>query len=144
MTIPTQFILSTGIVVLLLLTIGVGGYYVTETKTIVEQGKNQSERNFQAVDKLNQTVNQFVNQFQELQQTENDRSNVSQLVMIEMERQLINLTSGQKNILDKIDINANRTFENQEKYFKPYLNKSFTDINNNLEEIKALLRNETK
>ena len=71
MSAKTQTILSTGIVFMLVFAIGVGGYYIQETK-------NQSAQNGADVAVLNQTLNQFIDKWDKRVSVSNKVNNVTQ------------------------------------------------------------------
>jgi len=114
--------LSLGIIILLLLTIGVGGYYVTETKNRTEEVKAGQQA--------------FVKDFQDVQKVENERNNITLNLMVEAEKQLLNLSKQNDDIFQQQLTN--------EKNIQGNLTDHRIVANETRDQILSILRNETK
>lgn len=103
----TNIGLNLGTLVALLIAIVIGGLVTTDVYQISKRVEEQSIQN-------GMDVNRTLSQLLAGQQDANTRGNATLFLI--------------HTAIQKIDQNANNTFENQERYFKPFLNQSFEKI----------------
>lgn len=101
--------LPSGIAMLLIFAMIVGGYYILEAKKISEQGKEQSEQNGQDIKAINTTLSNFVDSWFNRVQKSNVIQNDTQSHLLELEQnqnrtilQLVELLNGRTPLFDRI------------------------------------------
>jgi hypothetical protein len=132
MSVRTAVYLSTGIIVLLIMTIGFGGYLMI---LIQEQSKNNGKMISNFFDRYNKTVLPII---VELNQAERGRTELLNVSIDNQHLILSTLNQSQLNgnttvaafqmLIEQLQEQGNATLSNQEVYFKPYLNESFNKI----------------
>jgi hypothetical protein len=131
--------LSVGVLSLLVFTIVIGGYYIDETK-------KQTDVNNKYIITVDKKLNDFTTKFKEVQKTDNERNNITLRLLVEQEKQLLNMTHAQQIIFQKQISNEEHILGNLTKH-RLVSNETRDDIQgliiNNTRILNQLIQNRT-